>query len=125
MTIETTPALRSILVSGFSPTASQDLVRLFFESPRSQGGAVEKVHLTNESGQAVVVFARGSRNIASRFMLQKRARGKCRRDEPLDSYAGLLYLHLQAHNKTLMPANVYSVKRLVCFSTLTSDRGLL
>ena len=57
MTIETTPAPRSILVSGLSPIASQDLVRLYFESPRSEGGAVEKVHFTNESGQAIVVFS--------------------------------------------------------------------
>ena len=54
--IETTPAPTSILVSGLSPSASHDLVRLYFESPRSQGGAVKKVHFTSTSGQAVVVF---------------------------------------------------------------------
>jgi len=56
VTIKTKPAPTSILVSGLSPSASNDLVRLYFESPRSQGGAVEKVHLTRKSGQAVVVF---------------------------------------------------------------------
>ena len=56
ITIETTDAPTSILVSGLSPSASHDLVKLYFESPRSQGGAVEKVHFTSKSGQAVVVF---------------------------------------------------------------------
>lgn len=56
VTIETIPAPTSILVSGLSPSATHDLVRLYFESPRSQGGVVEKVHFTSNSGQAVVVF---------------------------------------------------------------------
>lgn len=56
VTIGIAPAPTSILVSGLSPTASHDLVRLYFESPRSQGGAVEKVLFTGENGQAVVVF---------------------------------------------------------------------
>lgn len=57
VTIETTPAPTSILVSGLSISASHDLVRLYFESPRSHGGAVEKVYFTSKSGQAVVVFS--------------------------------------------------------------------
>ena len=54
--IEIATAPTSILVSGLSPTASHDLVRLYFESPRSHGGAVEKVLFAGENGQAVVVF---------------------------------------------------------------------
>ena len=54
--IETAPAPTSILVSGLSPTASYDLVKLYFESPRSRGGAVTRLHFTGEDGQAVVVF---------------------------------------------------------------------
>lgn len=56
LSIETPLAPTSILVSGLSPSVSHDLLTLYFESPRSQGGAVEKVYFTSKSGQAVVVF---------------------------------------------------------------------
>ena len=54
--IKTTPAATSILVSGLSPSISYELLTLYFESPRSQGGPVEEVFFTSQSGQAVVVF---------------------------------------------------------------------
>ena len=56
VTIETTPAPTSLLVSGLSPSVSYDLLTLYFESSRSHGGAVDKVYFTSKSGQAVVVF---------------------------------------------------------------------
>ena len=55
--IEIAPATTAILVSGLQPSASHELVELYFESPRSRGGAVtSEVHFTDENGQAVVVF---------------------------------------------------------------------
>lgn len=56
ITIETTPAPACILVSGLPPSASLELVSLYFENPRNHGGSVEKVHFTSKSGEAVVVF---------------------------------------------------------------------
>ena len=43
-------------MSGISQDTTHDAIELFFESPRNNGGPVEKVRFQPESGSAVVVF---------------------------------------------------------------------
>ncbi|XP_068707161.1 protein mono-ADP-ribosyltransferase PARP14-like [Montipora foliosa] len=56
LSIERVPICKSILVSGISDDTTHDAIELFFESPRNNGGPVEKVRFQPESGSAVVVF---------------------------------------------------------------------
>ena len=56
ITMKLASPLTSVLVSGLSYDTSHELVKLYFESPRSGGGPVHTVCLTGKEGQAVVVF---------------------------------------------------------------------